>query len=264
MRASFLRVLVLLLLVLPLFATAQEPLQAQAQPYRELDAAAVEAYRKQDLGTARQYWERCLEDPQLQASRAEKGRILYDLGNVAYRDKQLLEAVGWYTAALRERPRDSDTWSNLEQARSDAHLEPADRGDLVSSLERLVSSLTLEESRALALYAGLVWALFLAGEAFFGGRTWAWLARISTLGMLACLVPWVVQGARAGANELLVIAPQPLELRSEPRADAARILELAPGARVVYQDELPDWIKVDDGSAHSGWAPRAALFPLAR
>lgn len=235
-----------------------------AAGYRELDRAAVEAYRRQDFTSARQYWERCLADPQLQRSRAEKGRVLYDLGNVAYRQQQQLEAVGWYTAALQQRPRDGDTWHNLEQARSDAHLEPADRGDLYSSLERLATCLTLEESRALALGAALGWILFLAGEAFFGGRRWAWLARLSTLGMLACLVPWLVQGARADANELLVVAPAALELRSEPREDAARVLELAPGSRVRHLDELPDWIKVEDQGGRAGWARREALFALRR
>jgi len=238
---------------------------AQTPPaYRELDRAAVEAYRRQDFGSARQYWTRCLADPELARSRSEKGRVLYDLGNVAYREKQLFEAVGWYSAALVQRPRDADTWHNLEQARSDAHLEPADRGDLYSSLARLATSLTLEESRTLALCATLAWALMLAGEAFFGGRSWAWIARVATLGLLVCLVPWLVQGARAGANELLVVSNEALELRSEPREDATRVLELKPGERVRYLDELPDWIKIEDQDARGGWARRETLFALRR
>jgi len=130
-------------------------LPQDASAYRTLDRAAIEAYRRQDFASARQCWQNCLSDAELQRSRAEKGRVLYDLGNVAYREGQLYEAVGWYSAALEERPRDADTWHNLEQARSDAHLEPADRGDLYSSLERLATSLTLEEARALALWATL-------------------------------------------------------------------------------------------------------------
>lgn len=240
-------------------AAAQSP-----QSGRELDRAAIEAYRRQDFALARELWQRCLADPEMVRSRAEKGRVLYDLGNAAYRDKQVLEAVGWYTAALRERPRDGDTWKNLEQARSDAHLEPQDRGDLYSSMERLFTSLTLEESRALAFCAALGWALVLAGEAFFGGRSWAWLARLATLGMLVCLVPWALQSARAGANELLVVSAQPLELRSEPREDAARVLELKPGERVRFLDELPDWIKVEDSGERTGWAKRETLFSLRR
>ena len=240
-------------------ATAQE-----APAWRALDRAAAESYRKQDFAGARAQWERCLADPELQRTRAEKGRVLYDLGNVAYREKQLCEAVGWYTAALRERPRDGDTWHNLEQARSDAHLEPADRGDLPATLERLSTALTLEEARLLALGAVLAWALVLAGEAFFGGRGWAWLARLATLGLLACCVPWFVQGRRAGAHELLVVSAQPLELRSEPREDAARVLELPAGLRVRYLDELPDWIKVEDEQGRPGWAPRKELFDLRR
>jgi len=239
-------------------------LPQDASAYRALDRAAIEAYRRQDFASARQCWQNCLSDPELQRSRAEKGRVLYDLGNVAYREGQLYEAVGWYSAALEERPRDADTWHNLEQARSDAHLEPADRGDLYSSLERLATSLTPEEARALALWASLAWVLVLAGEAFLGGRVWAWLAHLATLALAACLVPWLVQGSRAQRNELLVVCAAPLELRSEPREDAAKVLELKPGERVRYQDELPDWIKVEDQGARSGWARRETLFALRR
>ena len=65
-------------------------------------------------------------------------------------------------------------------------------------------------------------------------------------------------------DELLVVSAAPLELRSEPREDAARVLELAPGARVGHLDELPDWIKVADEDGRAGWARREALFALAR
>ena len=252
------------LLAIALAVLALAPAAPAAQGYRELDRAAVEAYRRQDFAGARASWERALADPELERSRAEKGRLFYDLGNVAYREGRLLEAVGWYTSALRQRPRDADTWQNLEQARSDAHLEPEDRGDLYSSLERLATSLTPGESRVLALCAAAVWALFLAGEAFFGGRRWAWMARLSTLALAVCLVPWLVQGARADARELLVVSAQPLELASEPRADAARVLELQPGARVRYLDELPDWVKVEDQEQRAGWGRREAFFALRR
>ena len=51
-------------------------LPQQGPAYRDLDRAAVEAYRRQDFASARQCWQRCLADPELQSSRAEKGRVL--------------------------------------------------------------------------------------------------------------------------------------------------------------------------------------------
>lgn len=262
MQRLLLPLLVLLALVVPALgaraATRVEP------GYREADQAAITCYRRGDLDGARESWERCLADPELARSSEEKGRILYDLGNVAYRQKHLLEAVGWYSAALRERPRDADTWANLEMARSEAHLEPEDRGDLAATLERLLTALTLREARWLALLSVLAWGLVLAGEAFFGGRAWAWIARLSTLVLLLLLLPWQVQSWRAGRDEWLVIAAQPLPLASEPRADATQLGELAPGTRVRRLDELPDWIKLVDAEERIGWARRDSLFALRR
>ncbi len=235
-----LRCLVVLLGTFALASVARAQ-GAADESYRAADRAAVAAYRKGDLESAREAWERCLADPALAGAHEERGRVLYDLGNVAYRQKKLLEAVGWYTAALRERPRDADTWANLEQARSEAHLEPEDRGDLLATLERLFTALTPEESRWLALAATLVWGLVLAGEAFFGGRSWAWIARLATLALLVLLVPWQIHSWRGTRDEWLVTSTQPLALASEPRADAAHLGELAPGARVRRLDELPEW-----------------------
>lgn len=261
------RMLALGLLAVCLFAALAPLVHAAGQiagGYAELDRAAIEAYRRGDLDGAHEAWERCLADPQLARSSAEKGRILYDLGNVAYRQKQLLQAVGWYSAALHERPRDADTWANLEMARSEAHLEPEDRGDLAATLERLLTALTLREARWLALCAVLGWGLVLAGEACFGGRAWAWIARVSTVALVLLLLPWQVQSWREGRDEWLVVAAQPLALNSEPRADAAQLCELAPGTRARRVDELPDWIKLVDAEERVGWARRESLFALRR
>lgn len=233
-------------------------------PARAGDERAIEAYRRGDLAAARGEWLALLDDPVNAPRGAERGRILYDLGNTAFREGQTLEAVGWYTAALRLRPRDADTWTNLEEARSRAKLAPADRGDLQSTLARIVRSFTRSEGRWLAFGGLVVLALALVLEAFRGGRLARWFAGAAAL--VACLsfVPCIDHELRAGRREALVVASEGCPVRSEPREQAPTTADLPPGALVEHVDELPDWIKVRLPGGLTGWVARGALFGLQR
>jgi hypothetical protein len=262
----------------------------RADAARSTDRAAVDAYRGGDLDSARSLWLSMI-DPAPSAnggdgaksaeargaanadardaargtlSSDERARILYDLGNVAYRKKQTLEAVGWYTAALRLSPRDPDIWWNLEHARSEAKLEPADRGDLEATLRRLVSSLTLAESEWLVLGTLGAWAAVLAVEALRGGRTWRRLSLAGAACVVVCLGPWLFNLSRASRHPVLAIQEGKLQVKSEPRADAPAIAEVAAGDEIERLDELPEWTKVELASGVQGWARKSALFALDR
>lgn len=224
------------------------------------DAVAVEAYRKGDLATARTAWTDALAG----TDGRERARILYDLGNVAFREGKTLEAVGWYTASLRLRPRDADTWNNLEEARSRAKLDPADRGDLSGTLRRLLRSFTGTEGRWLALAGLATLAAALAYEALRGGRlarVLAWTA--AGVALLAC-APWIDSLAHRSTIPLLVIQPEGTSVRSEPRDKGAVTAELPPGAVVEHVDELPEWTKVRLDTGLEGWARKAHVFALKR
>jgi len=271
---------------------------------RAADQSAIDAYRRGDLDSARSAWLALLEpqgektdapasererhspdrerssssrreglssepdqpnSPERERlSSSERARILYDLGNVAYRKKELLEAVGWYSAALRLSPRDPDVWWNLEHARSEAKLEPADRGDLSATLRRLVSSLTLSESEWLVLVALALWAAVLGAEAVRGGRAWRRLALAGALVVVASLAPWIYNVSRAAEHPLLAIQDGKLQVKSEPRADAPAIAEVAAGEEVERLDALPEWTKIELASGLQGWARKSALFALDR
>ena len=231
--------------------------------------AAVDAYRRGDFETAKSLWIAALEDPE--AGRpplpsAERARLLYDVGNAAYRKGDVLEAVGWYTASLRLRPRDADTWKNLEHARATAKLEPADRGDLAATVRRLVGSLTRAESEWLAIGAVLLWAGVLAAEALRGGRVLRRLAFAGALTTAIALVPLADHALRDRKDIVLVLDPaeRGAEIRSEPRPDATVIGTVASGEEVVREDELPGWVKVAPSGGTSGWIPEKSAFALAR
>lgn len=226
------------------------------------DDAAAEAYRRGDLAAARAQWTAALDDASL--ARPERARIAYDLGNVAYREKKLLEAIGWYTAALRLAPRDADAWANLEQARAEAHLEPADRGDLSATFARLASSFDPGESRWIALGGIALLAAGLGFEALRGGRAGRALAIAGCAAAAIGTVPWIVSSARERADAWIVIEEGKALVRSEPRADAAAIGELAAGSDVERTDELPRWVKLRTASGVEGWVPRESVFELRR
>jgi hypothetical protein len=205
-----------------------------------------------------------LDDPESSPQGPERGRILYDLGNVAYRSGKTLEAVGWYTAALSYRPRDADTWANLEEARSRARLEPADRGDLSGTTRRVLRSFTRAESRWIAALGLVALAAALAFEALRGGRLARWSAvGAACVAVLAC-APWIDGELRARRDVLMVIEPEKASVWSEPRERAAVVAELAGGESVERVDELPDWTKVRTAAGVEGWMKSGSVFALRR
>lgn len=222
---------------------------------------AEQAYRAGDLDEAASEWLAYLDQSVADAP-AERARVLYNLGNVAYRRGQVLESVGWYTAALRLRPRDSDTWRNLEHARTAAKLDPADRGDLAATLARLLTSLTPSESEKLFAALLLVWAACLAVEALRGGRTWRLISILATALVVLGALPLVAVRARDSAEPMLVISPERAAVHSEPRGDAAAVGELAPGDEVERLDALPEWVKVESASGAVGWVKASSVFDL--
>ena len=250
-------VLVLACLFAPL-GRAQQALDAAAANER-----ATQAYRSGDLETARTLWSELLA---ASASDMERARIAYDLGNVAFRTQKPLEAVGWYTAALRLRPRDDDTWTNLEHARREAGLEPADRGDLSATARRLLEAPTAGESVTLALAGVVLFGVLLACEALRGGRLWRRLAWLGAVCALALFAPFLWQRATSERDPVLTIAPKerPLVVHSEPRADAAAIATLGPGERRERLDQLGDWTRIELDGGASGWARSSDVFALRR
>lgn len=232
------------------------------EPTSAVDTAsqAVDAYRSGDYETAHSIW---LGELDLSKPHKERARLAYNLGNAAFRSGDVAEAIGWYTASLRLHPRDADVWANLELARSDAGLEPADRGDLAATLERVFTSLTQAESEWLLFAALCLWVACLAGEALRGGSGWRRGALLAFLLVLLCAVPWVWRSIESSGHPMLVVGEAPAA-RSEPRPDAKRLKELALGSEVQRLDELPGWIQVRDPEGERVWVRDRALFDLVR
>lgn len=224
-------------------------------------AQGVQAYREGDAATAANVWRRLYASG---AGELDPAALAFDLGNAAYRLGRPLEAAAWFETSVRHAPRDTDAWINLELSREKAGLAPADRGDLVDTLERLAHALTLAEAEWTVLVLALLSSVALAARVWWGGAlarraTWA----LGTATLLAC-VPWAAALRRAGEPTWVVIESGGAELHSEPRADAPRVGRVEPLARLEREDALPGWVRVRADASLSGWLRETAVRDFGR
>ena len=246
-------------------ASGMAATQATSTP-AALYARGLECYRAAtpDQAGARRCWTEAL-DPALGANRAQRAQLCKSLGNSAFRQERPLEAAAWFSAAVALSPRDADAWSNLEFARSKAGLEPADRGDLSATFERLSHYLTLAESEWLALAmaallaGGIVLRAFVLGAAASSRP----LALLLVLTLIA-LVPWLVQSGEVARDPVFVISTAGVPVTSEPRPAASKVALLAAGAQARRLEELAGWVRVETRAGERGWVPADAVFALRR
>lgn len=248
-----------------------DPYDARLSAIESLFESGVEAWRRGEYALAEGRWRALLA--QLDAQPLDvRGRerivdrhaLLHDLGNAAFRLGRPLEAVGWYLAALRHAPRDTDTRANLDLARREAGLESEQDPDFLGSLVDSLGLLTPAESRWLALLGLLPILTCLLGEAARGGRAWRGLLSLSIVAGLLAAAPLTRHLLLSEADPVLVVAETSVSLRAEPLVGRPAIGELDPGQRVERLDALPDWAKVETADGAVGWVPREAAFTLSR
>ena len=224
------------------------------------DAAAVEAFRAGQYEVALDLWNDALRAPELGVS--ERSRLLYNAGNAAARDGGWMMAVAYYTEALKGAPRDADLWFNLEYARREVGLEPADRGDLAATCWRLLTAWTEAEARWM-LFVGLVLlVLGLGYEALRGGRSGR-AAVWSTLSLALLLsAPLLRMEFEGSEEEVIVLQERGAALRSEPRSSAQVLEKAQPGTNLVLLDRLGEWVGVETSDGQKGWILDKAVFSL--
>jgi len=225
-----------------------------------VDSDAVDAYRAGDHASALARWDEVLRTTKL--APAERSRLFYNAGNAAARGGGWLEAVGYYTEALEGTPRDADLWANLEYARREAGLEPADRGDLAATLGRLLSAWTLVEARWIALGGVLLLAAAFGHEALRGGREGRALVWVGLGLALLASAPLARHELADESSRVFVISERGIALRSEPRADAQVLEHVESGTYRRELDRLSGWVGVRTTSGAKGWVPESGVLVL--
>jgi hypothetical protein len=99
-----------------------------------------------------------------------------------------------------------------------------------------------------------------------GGRIWRRLVVVGGVLVAVAFLPLLTHLATAADDPVLAIGPKerPLQLRSEPRADAALIAEVPGGTEMERRDALPDWVEVELADGTRGWGRAADVFALER
>ena len=241
-------------------AARQSPAPASPEALFE---AGVARYRALDYTDAGALWTRALE---LSAARsaAQRAQLCESLGNVYFRQDRPLEAAAWFSAAIELTPRDESAWSNLEKARSKAGLEPADRGDLTATFQRVVHALSLAEAEWLALLAAVGLGTGIVLRALvFGRAANRWLALCAGLAAIS-VAPWIVRLRESSADPMFVVSTAGAAVLSEPRPTAAKLALLSAGAQAQRLESLAGWVRVQTGSGERGWVLAESLFALRR
>lgn len=222
-------------------------------------ADGVGAYRRGDHATAHALWKSLADEPLDGAARAA---LFRNLGNACHRLGRGTEAVAWYTRAVRAAPRDGDAWRSLELARREAGLEPADRGDLTSTLRRLLGSLDAAEAAWLALVSLALCAAALAVEALRGGAVWRRTALCLALGTAVASAPLAWRALSRERDPMMVVGAPSASLRSEPRQDGAPVGIALAGGVVERIDALPGWVRVRNDEGLRGWVEEREVLSL--
>ena len=252
----------LLITIVVALAGLAAPLRAQESfdpTVSERFDQAVGAYRAGDYSSAETLWRSLLNDD---LAKPDRAKVLYNLGNAAYRQDELLESIAWYTSAVRTAPRDGEAWRNLEFARREAELEPADRGDLGATTERLLGSLDRDEAGWLVVWFIGAWTLVLLLEAVRGGSLWRRLALVGFPLVVFSAAPLAWQVTHPSIDPVMTIERPSVSLRSEPSDERAPIGQITAGDVVERIDELGDWVRVVAPDGLRGWVPADSVFEL--
>ena len=230
--------------------------------YRE----AVEFWRAGDHARAGMLWKSLEGDlgPAREPNQAagpgfSRAALFHALGNAAFRAERPLEAVGYYLRALEHRPRDPGLRRNLTLARTAADVGLEDDR---STLGRVAGVANPTEARWLALFGLIPLAVGGLIEALRGGLIGRLAVVAGLLGALVLATPFLFDRFGPDDPRLLVISPEPALARSEPRQQAARVGEAAPGERLVEIERWPGWVRVELNPRLRAWVPESSVFRL--
>jgi tetratricopeptide (TPR) repeat protein len=228
-------------------------------PGQDAFEAGVAAYRAGDHARAGELWEEALAEP---LAAEERARVLYDLGNAAWRDGRRGEALGWWNACLRIAPRHADARANVTFAREELGLPPADPGDLQTALRVGLESWTRGEAALAVIAASLLLLGAILLEALRGGRAARWSVGVSAVLVALAAAPWIHAERRARRDPWLAIGVPEVGLRAEPRPTLPVIATVATGEEVEKLDELAGQVRVRTSDGTRGWADAEAFFRL--
>ncbi len=222
----------------------------------ELDTyfqAGIEAYKQNHYSEARKSFETILN------AGFESADLYYNLGNTAYKQKQLGYAVYFFRKALLLDPSHEDAQFNLELTRQ--HL--VDRinyaPDFVAFAlaKKWFFGLTRETLYWCALFT---WSAFWAAVGF--SARWsipAWMRWASGIVACAIICLLALRLTIGDSREQGIVVADATDAKSEPVEKASTLFLLHAGTEVAIEGHEGEWSEIRLPDGKTGWLRNSAL-----
>ncbi len=198
---------------------------------------------------------------QLVASGSENAEVFYNLGNAHYHRGEMGRAVLNYERAVGLDGSFDAARSALALAvEKTAHqYEPPSGFSLAGREATLIPGISGRRSGAVALvFWWLAWGILVAGQCW-RRRTWRTALSAAALAyfLIALMLAIPVDSRRAA-----VVLSGPLPARYGPDIRDDVRMELASGDRVLVDDSIGDWVRVELADGRRGWVARSYIAYL--
>ncbi len=230
----------------------------EAGPLEERFEEANRAYEAEDYGQAEAGYRAILEYG------AHAPEVYFNLGNAAFRQARLGQAILNYERALRLDPADTDARHNLEFClRQIADRREPPRHWLSASYGAWTRFVGADGE------AWLLLGLYLPGMAVLGvwmaaqKAAWRRMARFVAIGLLLLAAPAaglvVLRAGLGAADSGAIVMVDKVEGRSGPDEDHATLFAIHEGLRVEIRNESGTWVQVLLPNGLNGWVPESSV-----
>ena len=245
----------LLLLVMPLMATAQRNVIAQYSK-----ALGDSAYSQARYDDAIRIYEAVIEN------KGAAVDLYYNLGNAYFRSNMLGKAILNYERALRYDPTDKDAKANLEYALSMTKDEVAEQYEVffVTWFKAIVNTMSITAWAVVAVIAFII--MLLALLLFFFCRK---VAVRKTALVFVIISLFVTIFANIAASHIYnymnndseaIVMREEAYLKSTPDNSGTELVKIHEGRKVnIIDDTMREWKEVELEEGTVGWLPSVAI-----
>lgn len=245
----------LLLLVMPLMATAQINVTAQYSK-----ALGDSAYSQARYDDAIRIYEAVIEN------KGGAACLYYNLGNAYFRSNMLGKAILNYERALRYDPTDKDAKANLEYALSMTKDEVSEHYEVffVTWFKAIVNTMSITAWAVVAVITFIL--MLLALLLFFFSRK---VAVRKTALVIVILSLFVTIFANIAATHIYnymnndseaIVMREEAYLKSTPDNSGTELVKIHEGRKVnIIDDTMREWKEVELEEGTVGWLPSVAI-----
>jgi len=246
-RALFLGLIGLVIWLSPTITIAQTGLAERAE----------QNYKRTHYQNAAQNYRRLLKQ-----SRGDY-RVLYNLGNVFYKQGEIGKAIWYFRRALKSAPRDEDTRHNLRLAKAKVIDEVKTQDQFTSPLIELIGTLSFNEGLGLLLVLGtccnVFWLLWFLRErkVLYQNLFYCFL------GMF--LLSLCFFGVKANTEYFThngILISKKIEVKSGPSKTLSTVFLIHAGTEFLIMKQGRFWAEIRLKNGFRGWVPNASFWEI--